>query len=321
MAVAQGHVPRLLHLVRLLEKRGEMAVADAASTLGVSERELAEDVRLLSTCGVPPYSPADLFEIEIEGDRIRLGRRVLSLPRFQLTAEEVAGLRVAARLAESEGWGASRALRRALGKLEEALLPEERERGRRLARRLGLPRTPPAEAKKLALLERAVREGRAVVLTYFTDWSEAVSARTVRPYALIAAPGGRYLVGHDSNRNAVITFRIDHILRLRITAERFTPPADFDATQYVDWKSPGNPKQVQAVVRFDPGVAAQVLDQFPDARPGPGGSRIVRMSVWPGAAFYRFVLSWAGGCEVLEPATLRQEVRDYARQVAAAHGA
>ncbi|HKA23388.1 MAG TPA: hypothetical protein VKF80_00270 [Candidatus Eisenbacteria bacterium] len=74
MAVAQGHVPRLLHLVRLLEKHGEMSLADVASELGVSEDELAEDVRLLSTCGVPPYSPADLFEIEIEGGRVRLGR-------------------------------------------------------------------------------------------------------------------------------------------------------------------------------------------------------------------------------------------------------
>jgi len=233
----------------------------------------------------------------------------------------VAGLRVAARLAENEGWGGSRALRGALAKLETALVPEERERGRRLARRLGTPRTPPAEAKKLAVLERAVRENRAVDLTYFTDWSEAVSSRTVRPYAVIAAPGGRYLVGHDSNRDAILTFRIDHVLRLRATAERFTPPADFDAARYVDWKAPGNPKQVQAVLRFDSEAAAEALDQFPGARPGPAGSRIVRLAVWPGAAFCRFVLSWAGACEVLEPTVLRQEVRDYARQVAASHGA
>src|SRR5262249_58857870 len=98
----------VLHPGRLLEKHGERSLADVASELGVSEDELAEDVRLLSTCGVPPYSPADLFEIEIEGGRVRLGRGLLRLPRFQLTAEEVAGLRLAPRPAQAPGRGRAR---------------------------------------------------------------------------------------------------------------------------------------------------------------------------------------------------------------------
>jgi proteasome accessory factor C len=320
MAVAQGHVPRLLHLVRLLEKHGEMPLADVATELGVSEDELAEDVRLLSTCGVPPYSPADLFEIEIEGGRVRLGRGLLRLPRFQLTAEEVAGLRLAARIAEAEGWGESRALKRALAKLEDALVPEERERGRKLARRLAFAGVAPDQARKLEVIERAMREGRAVEIVYFTEWSETVSKRVVRPYAVVTAPGGRYLVGHDSKRNDVITFRVDHVVRLRLTVERFTKPADFDPTPYVDWKSPAH-RGVPAVLRFDPSAAPLARDSFPDAKPGPKGSLLVRVEAWPGASFCRFVLSWAGGCEVLEPVSVREAVAEYAAQVAAAHDA
>jgi len=320
MAVAQGHVPRLLHLVRLLEKHGEMSLADVASELGVSEDELAEDVRLLSTCGVPPYSPADLFEIEIEGGRVRLGRGLLRLPRFQLTAEEVAGLRLAARLAEAEGWGESRALKRALGKLEDALVAEERERGRKLARRLAFAGVSPDQARKLEVLERAMREGRAVEIVYFTEWSETVSKRVVRPYAVVAAPGGRYLVGHDSKRDTVITFRVDHIVRLRLTADRFTRPQDFDPAPHVDWKSPAN-RGVPAVLRFDASAARLAKDRFPDAKPGPKGSLMVKVEAWPGASFCRFVLSWAGGCEVLEPESVRTAVAEYATEVAQAHDA
>jgi len=318
MAVAQGHVPRLLHLVRLLEKRGEMPLADVATELGVSEGELAEDVRLLGTCGVPPYSPADLFEIEIEGGVVRLGRGLLRLPRFQLTAEEVAGLRLAARLAEAEGWGESRALKRALGKLEDALVPEERERGRKLARRLAFAGVSPDQARKLEVLERAMSENRAVEIVYFTEWSETVSRRVVRPYAVVTSPGGRYLVGHDSKRENVITFRVDHIVRLRLTSERFVRPADFDPTPHVDWKAPGN-RGEPALLRFDASSARLARDRFPDAKPGPKGSLLVRVPVWPGASFCRFVLSWAGGCEVLEPQSVREAVADYAAQVAAAH--
>lgn len=321
MAVAQGHVPRLLHLVRLLEKRVEMPVEQAAREVGVSERELAEDVRLLSTCGVPPYSPADLFEIEIEGERVRLGGGMLRLPRFQLTAEEVAGLRLAARLAEAEGWGESRALRRAVTKLEAALLPEERERGRRLARRLGVPRVAPSQANKIAALERAVRERRALDITYFTESSETVSRRVIRPYAVAAAPEGRYVIGHDSKRDAILTFRVDHVLRLRLTSQRFEVPAGFDARPYVDWKASPSPDRVEVVLRFDASAARLASDQFPGAKPTAGGGVIVRLPAWPGLALSRFVLSWAGACEVLEPESVRRDVREYAAEVAAAHGA
>ncbi len=319
MPVAHGHVPRLLQLVRLLEKRGELPTAQVAAELGVSVRELEEDVRLLSTCGVPPYSPADFFDIEIEGDRVRLGPGMLSLPPFQLTAEEVAGLRLAARIAQTEGWGESRALHRAVAKLEAALVPAERERGRRLARRIGVPGVAPAEAHKLASLERAVHERREVELTYFTEWSEVVSRRAVRPYAVAATPEGRYLVGHDSKRDAVLTFRVDHILRLKLTARRFEPPPSFDPQPYVTGLGPGNQERTEVVLRFDAGAARLARDQFPNARPAPRGAVTVRLKVWEGAAFSRFVLSWAGSCEVLAPESAREAVRAYAREVAAAH--
>ena len=49
----------MVHLVRVLEKRGQLSLTELAEILGTSEREVAEDVQLLSTCGIPPYSPAD----------------------------------------------------------------------------------------------------------------------------------------------------------------------------------------------------------------------------------------------------------------------
>jgi len=165
-----------------------------------------------------------------------------------------------------------------------------------------------------------MREGRAVEIVYFTEWSETVSKRVVRPYAVVAAPGGRYLVGHDSKRDTVITFRVDHIVRLRLTADRFTRPQDFDPAPHVDWKSPAN-RGVPAVLRFDASAARLAKDRFPDAKPGPKGSLMVKVEAWPGASFCRFVLSWAGGCEVLEPESVRTAVAEYATEVAQAHDA
>jgi predicted DNA-binding transcriptional regulator YafY len=88
----------------------------------------------------------------------------------------------------------------------------------------------------------------------------------------------------------------------------------------VDWKAPGN-RGVPATIRFSGEAAPLARDQFPNGKPGPKGSLIVRLPVWPGAGFYRFVLSWAGGCEVIEPEPLREGVAEYAAQVADAHDA
>jgi predicted DNA-binding transcriptional regulator YafY len=313
MAVAQTHLPRLLHLVRLLERRGEIGLAEAVREVGASERELLEDARLLSTCGVPPYSPADLFEIEVENGVLRLGRRFLELPRLQLTTEELAGLRLAARLGESEGWGEAEALKRAIAKIEAALTPARREQGRRLARRLGVALEPPAVARHLRLLERAVRERREVEMLYYSEQSEALAARRLRPWRIEALPEARYVVGYDVGRRAERTFRVDRIQRLKLAAARFEPPADAGRS------SAGEDRRVAVALRFDPPVARLAAEQFRSARRRAGGSLEVSTRVWPGPGFWRFVLSWAGHCEVVSPASERAAVAAYARRVARAY--
>lgn len=310
MAVAQSHLPRLLHLVRLLEKRGEVALAEAAREVGASEREVLEDARLLSTCGVPPYSPADLFEIEIEDGRLRLGRRFVELPRLQLTTEELAGLRLAARLGEGEGWGETAALKRAIAKIEAALTPARREQGRKLARRLGVSPEPPAVARHLRVLEQAVRERREIEMLYYSESSEAQGARRVRPWRIEVLPEARYLVGYDTGPRAERTFRVDRILKLRLTAVRFEPPAESAGRD-------GNADQrVPVVLRFDAAVARLAGEQFRGAQVRRDGSLEVTTRVWPGPGFCRFVLSWAGQCEVVGPEAQRQAVAAYARRVA-----
>ncbi len=312
MAVAQSHLPRLLHLVRLLEKRGEMALADAARELGVTEREILEDVRLLSTCGVPPYSPADLFEIEVEGGRVRLGRRLLTLPRLQLSTEELAGLRLAARLGEGEGWGEARALKRAIAKIEAALGPSRRERGRRLARRIGVSPEPPAVARSLGLLERAVRERREVEMSYFSESREALSNRRVRPWRIEASPEARYLVGYDVGRRDERTFRVDRMQRLKLTGTRFEPPS-----RRVP-RAASEDRRVAVELRFSAQAARLAAEQFRNGRRGRDSSLRVRTKVWPGPGFCRFVLSWAGQCEVVSPEAVRGEVAAYAQRLARA---
>ena len=104
MAKAPEHIPRLLALVRALVRARELPLARLCEELGIDERELRGDIELLSLCGLPPYGPDSLIDIQVVRDRVRLSNKVLAPPPLQLSDEEAAGLRVALRLAEAQGW-------------------------------------------------------------------------------------------------------------------------------------------------------------------------------------------------------------------------
>ena len=63
---------RLLNLVPYLLARPGIAVSEAAADLGVSDRQLREDLELLWVCGLPGYGPGDLIDMALDGDRLTL---------------------------------------------------------------------------------------------------------------------------------------------------------------------------------------------------------------------------------------------------------
>ena len=132
------HLPRLLALVRALSKTRVLPLARLCDELGVSEADLRADIELLSLCGLPPYGPDNLIEIQVVGDRVRLSNRVLTPARAH--AQRRGGGRNAPGAQDRRGRGLARDARAcssAVKKLEDALLPERREGGRRLAQARG----------------------------------------------------------------------------------------------------------------------------------------------------------------------------------------
>ena len=63
---------RLLNLVPYLLARPGIEIAEAAGDLGVTERQLREDLELLWVCGLPGYGPGDLIDMAFDGDRVTI---------------------------------------------------------------------------------------------------------------------------------------------------------------------------------------------------------------------------------------------------------
>lgn len=313
MARAPEHIPRLLALVRALARSRELPLSTLCEQLGIEEKELREDIELLSMCGLPPYGPDSLIDIQIVRDRVRLSNKVLSPPPLQLTDEEAAGLRVTLRLAEEQGWPERRALKSAVRKLEAALLPERREGARRLAKRMTVAGGEGPEVRWLPLVRKAIETKTSLDATYYSDGREELTARRIDPYRLVSLARGRYVIAWCHLRKAILTFRLDRFVRVRRTAHRFEPPAELRISDYVGDTPRDAGSMVAVTVRFSPGAAHLARETWPAAKPTPDGGALLKVKVWANLAFCREIARWGGEAEVLSPDTVRAQVRDYAK--------
>src|SRR2546430_17615030 len=104
MTGSADRLSRLLNLVPYLLARPGIAVTAAAADLGVTERQLREDLELLWMCGLPGYGPGDLIDMAFDGDRVTVTYDAGIDRPLRLTPDEALALAGGLRmLAETPG--------------------------------------------------------------------------------------------------------------------------------------------------------------------------------------------------------------------------
>jgi proteasome accessory factor C len=209
---------RLLNLVPYLLARPGILVAEAAADLGVSERQLREDLELLWVCGLPGYGPGDLIDMALDGDRVTISHDAGIDRPLRLTPDEALALVVALRmLAETPGAGNRDAIERALAKIESAAGDLA---GAPVAVRL------PANAERLDRLRAAVDSGHALHLTYYTATRDETTERVVDPMRMLMVGGKAYLEAWCRRAEATRMFRVDRIDDFTELGEPARPPVE-----------------------------------------------------------------------------------------------
>lgn len=169
----------------------------------------------------------------------------------------------------------------------------------------------PSESSLLGTLERAIEQGRELVIVYRGARDAEAVERRVWPLELELAKGQLYVLAHDPGRREARTFKVARI-------ERATLGPAFDraalapvprAASVVVWRA----APVAVVVRLAPEVArfAQEYPLRADQRlePMPDGSVKVHAEVAGPEETMRWVLSWGRHAEVLAPVSLRAKLR------------
>lgn len=231
-SAAKEQVARLLTLVPYLHAKGAkgaVRIDEAARDLGVPERQLVKDLRVLFLCGLPGGYPDDLIDVDIDalvepdGDRvIRVSNADYLARPLRLTPTEATAVIVALRALRS---GAvtdqtREVVDRALAKLEQAAAEG--------AAALVDPGEEPVDQALADLrrsLEKAIAERRQVRLDYWVPARDEESQRVTDPRRIVTIRGVDYLDAWCHSAEAPRSFRLDRIRTAQILDTPVHPPA------------------------------------------------------------------------------------------------
>lgn len=292
---------RLLNLVPYLLARPGIEIAEAARDLGVTEKQLREDLELLWVCGLPGYGPGDLIDMAFDGDRVTITYDAGIDRPLRLTPDEALALVVALRmLAETPGVANREAVERALAKIESAAGDLA---GAPVEVRL------PGDTARVRELRAAVEGGRALRITYYTAARDETTERTIDPLRMLMVGGRAYVEAWCRRAEGVRLFRADRIDAITELAEPAVVPPQarpFDLSDGVFRPSPDLPLITLRIGRGE----RWITEYYPCERVEADGEQwLVSLRVTDLGWARRFVLGLGSDVTVLAPAELAEQVR------------
>ncbi len=319
MTAISTRLVRLLNMVPYFQANPKITYAEAASDLGVSVKQLRDDLNQLWMCGLPGYGPGDLIDFEFSGDTIEVTFSAGIDHPLRLTSPEATGVLVALRaLADVPGMVDPEAARSAIAKIESAAGVVGHGDGTPAA---AVEEPAPIESEAAAAVRAAARDGRALSIEYYSASHDMLSSRVVDPIRVVLVADHSYLEAWCRSAEGVRLFRFDRIVDAHVLDEPSAPPPPavqagpdtslFDA-------DPSLPSATLLIERS----ASWMFDYYPlrELRELPDGACEAAMTYASEDWMTRFVLGFGSAVRVLTPESLAERVRESAAAALNAYG-
>lgn len=249
---ASERLRRLLALVPWVVAQRGPTLDEVCARFGLTQAELVADLDLVFLCGVYPFTPDSLIDVEVADGRVWIRYAEYLERPLRLTPEEGLALVASGKAGLAvPGSDPDGPLARGLAKLAAVLGIDPAVD---LDVELGA-----APEGVLERLREAVTAAHQVEIDYYTYGRDQRSRRVVDPYDVFAAGGQWYLRAWCHLAEAERRFRLDRIGSLMVLDRTFhhDPAADFAATAGAGRRAVFEPRP------DDPRV---VLDLEPRAR-------------------------------------------------------
>lgn len=312
---------RLFALVLLLQNRPNLSSRDLAEHFGVSRRTIFRDLRTLSESGVPlTYAEGGGYEI-LEG---------YQLPPLMFTAREAATLLVGTAFTKLQPDVSLRAdaddvalkirsvlpepIRNYIDRLQEStvIAPYIRD----------LDTAGHDEQGRWYELSEAVARQRSVFMEYYVASRDELTKRKVDPLGLVYYSDSWNLIAYDHLRRAVRNFRLDQIRKMRVLMDTFRPPEGFELQAYLAEKG-SSPRGERIRLRFTPAAYRWAKRTIPaEIEEEMEAGEAVEVTFYFENLDYlaRWLLRYGAEVEALEPAALREKLRERALELARRYG-
>lgn len=301
---ASERLSRLLVMVPYLVEHPGTPVAEAARLFDVDEQSLLDDLNVLFMSGLPPYSPGDLIDVDVQDGCVWITMADYFSRPLRLTRNEALSLYLrGTALMGTPGAAEAPALASALAKLREGLGPEALGEAGRVE--VAAASRPGVEL--LDLVRHAASSRERIEIDYVAVSTGDASTRLIDPEEVFSALGNWYVAAWDHRSDEERLFRADRIRRVRATAERFEPRGLRGAGRQL--YTPGE-RDVAVRLRLAP-EARWIAEYHPVDSISEAADGALEVTLPVGA------LEWAAGlvlrvaphAEVLDPPALRDRVR------------
>ena len=304
MVTSAERLRRLLALVPYVATRRVVGLAETATTFGMTERELIDDLNLawcVELRAPEPYCPIDL---SYEDGEISISQAESIARPLRLAADEASALLVALRMLAEAG-GDGDAVARLIAKIESAA-----GAAGAASSQVSIQIDHPNARRTAATLNGALTAGKRVHLRHYAQKRDEVTERDVDPMRLLVVEGRTYLEGWCRRAEGVRLFRLDRVLSvdvLDVPAEvpETAEPVDVDAGLFT-----ASPSDILAELELGP-AARWIAESYPCETVTELADGWLRVGLrTPDTAWLRrFALRFGEDFRVLAPADLADEVR------------
>ena len=316
MSAISERLVRLLNMVPYFQANPRITYAEAASDLGVTEKQLRDDLNQLWMCGLPGYGPGDLIDFEFSGDTIEVTFSAGIDHPLRLTSPEATGVLVALRaLVDVPAWStprprAARSPRSSPRRAPSTTAPRPR-----------VDEPAPVESQAAAAVREAVRGSRALSIEYYSASHDMLTSRIVDPIRVVLVAEHSYLEAWCRSAEGVRLFRFDRIVDASVLDEPSAPPEPAMQAPPDTSLFDADPSLPSATLLIDRS-ASWMFDYYPlrVVRELPDGACEAAMTYASDEWMARFVLGFGSGVQVLAPESLAQRVRESAAAALRAYG-
>jgi predicted DNA-binding transcriptional regulator YafY len=292
-----NRIDRLFGILLLLQGKSLIRAQDLAEKFEVSRRTIYRDIDALGEMGVPVIAlPGEGFSLT-EG---------FYLPPLIFSALEASALFLGARLLSMQAAGKlPEAAEQALSKIANILPQETRSQVERLTdiiefftpeQRFNL------DDPRLLLIQKAIIERYLISIRYHSYSQDEVTEREVEPQTLSYANGSWYINGYCRLRRDQRAFRLGRVEALKLLDKHFEPRPMKSQVR----------EKVTVLIRFAKESSRWVHEHqhYGFQREERAGDKVVMVYELDNASEIKYwLLGWGANAEVLEPLTLREEIR------------